>query len=205
MIKSVSGYPRVEHERDILRLFDKSPLLRKQVDEIEEPAEPTTIVLEYLDTDLDQCSNEKTLNRYELNGLYLNITDGIGTEWRLNERKVISLIYGDGIHLMTPSISCDHDDYEFEVLNQQYMFFGPIPDKYDDQVEEREDLKKLLLHLFEVTPANETGLFKRITKKEISEEDSVFLQRIMKWDWRDRPTAMQLLEDGWFKDMSDKQ
>ena len=66
MIKSVAGHPRVEHERDILRLFDKSPLLRKLVDEIDVPGNPTTIVLEYLDADLDQCSKEKRLNRYEL-------------------------------------------------------------------------------------------------------------------------------------------
>jgi hypothetical protein len=65
VVKSVSGHPRVEHERDILWLFDKSPLLRTLVDEIEEPGQPTTIVLEYLDADLDQCSKEKTLNRYE--------------------------------------------------------------------------------------------------------------------------------------------
>lgn len=66
MVQSVSRHPRVEHERDILRLFDKSPLLRTLVDEIEEPAQPTTIVLEYLDADLDQCSKEKILNRHEL-------------------------------------------------------------------------------------------------------------------------------------------
>jgi serine/threonine protein kinase len=56
----------VRNVRNILRLFGNSPLLRTLVDEIEEPAQPTTIVLEYLDADLDQCSKEKTLNRYEL-------------------------------------------------------------------------------------------------------------------------------------------
>jgi hypothetical protein len=118
--------------------------------------------------------------------------------------KVISLIYGGGIHLMTPSVSSDHDDYEFEVLKRQYMFFGPVPDRYIDQVQGREDLKQVILHLFEVTPADQLGLFKRITKNEISEEDSAFLQKIMKWDWRDRPTVKQLLEDDWFKDMIDE-
>jgi serine/threonine protein kinase len=79
VIKSVSGHPRVEHERDILRLFDKSPLLRTLVDEIEEPAQPTTIVLEYLDADLDQCSKAKTLNRSELKYVSKKILQALDT------------------------------------------------------------------------------------------------------------------------------
>lgn len=79
MVKSVSGHPRVEHERDILRLFDKSPLLRTLVDEIEEPAQPTSIVLGYLDADLDQCSKERTLNRSELKYVSKKILQALDT------------------------------------------------------------------------------------------------------------------------------
>jgi hypothetical protein len=114
------------------------------------------------------------------------------------------LIYGGGIHLITPKVSSDHDDYEFEVLKRQFMFFGPVPDTWIDQVQEREDLKEVIFHLFEITPADQFGLFKRISKNEISEEDNVFIQKIMKWDWRDRPTAKQLLKDDWFKDIVDQ-
>lgn len=117
---------------------------------------------------------------------------------------MISLIYGGGIHLLTPGVPSDDDGYELEVMKRQFMVFGPMPDKYIDQVEGREDLKQIILHLFKVTPADKLGLFKRITKNEISEEDSAFLQKIMQWDWRDRPTAKQLLEDDWFKDMNDE-
>jgi serine/threonine protein kinase len=117
--------------------------------------------------------------------------------------QVISLIYGSGIHLITPSVSSDQKDNEFEVLKRQYMFFGPIPETYVDQVQGREDIKHLLLHLFEVTPADQLELFKRISKNEISKEDSTFLRKIMKWVWRDRPTVKQLLENGWFKDAAD--
>jgi serine/threonine protein kinase len=51
-----------------LQIFAKngSPLLRSMIDEIQEPAEPVTIVLEYLDTDLDVSSREKTLSRQEV-------------------------------------------------------------------------------------------------------------------------------------------
>lgn len=75
---------------------------------------------------------------------------------------------------MTPSVSSDHGDYEFEVLKRQFMFYGHAPDTYVDQVRGREDLKQVLLHLFEVIPADQLGLFKRIAKNEISEEDSAF-------------------------------
>lgn len=75
----MSGHPRVEHERDILRLFDKSPPLRTLVDGIEEPAHPTTIVLEYLEADLDQCSRDKTLNRSELKYVSKKLLEAIDT------------------------------------------------------------------------------------------------------------------------------
>lgn len=104
---------------------------------------------------------------------------------------------------MIPGVSRDDDDYEFEVLKRQFMFFGPIPETYIDQVQGHEELEQTILRLFEVTPRDQVGLFKRITKKEISEEDSSFLQKIMKWDWRDRPTAKKLLKDDWFKEVTD--
>jgi hypothetical protein len=66
VIKSVAGRSVVEHERYILQLFNQAPLLRPVIDEIEEPPKPTTIVLQYLDADLEQCSMEKRLNRKEL-------------------------------------------------------------------------------------------------------------------------------------------
>jgi len=91
--------------------------------------------------------------------------------------KVISLTYGGGIQLVTPSVSSDHDDYKFEVLERQCMFFGPVPDTYIDQVHGREDLKQVKVHLFEPTPADLLRLFKHIARYEISEEDSTFLQK----------------------------
>jgi hypothetical protein len=102
---------------------------------------------------------------------------------------------------MKPKVSVGHEDYEFEVLKQQLQFFGPIsPKYYVDQVQGRKDLEQTILRLLEVIPVEQGSLFKRITEKGISKKVSIFLQKIMIWDWRDRPTAKQLLEDKWFKE-----
>lgn len=67
VVKSVRGHPRVENERDVLRRFqDRTPHIRPMIDEIEDPAEPTTIVLRHLDDHLLQASIEKTLSRKEI-------------------------------------------------------------------------------------------------------------------------------------------
>jgi serine/threonine protein kinase len=81
------------------------------------------------------------------------------------------------------------------------MFFGPIPSSYDDQVEGRPELQQVFLHMFEITPPDQLEQFRRIAKHQISDDDKAFLQKCMKWDWRDRPTVKELLEDEWFKDV----
>lgn len=55
------------NERDVLKRFqDRIPSLRPLVDEIEEPSQPPTIVLKYLDDHLLNASINKPLNRKEL-------------------------------------------------------------------------------------------------------------------------------------------
>ncbi|KAK6579505.1 hypothetical protein PZA11_008011 [Diplocarpon coronariae] len=67
VIKSVRGHPRVENERDILKRFQaRTPYLRPLIDEITEPPDPPTIVLQYLEDHLLNASRKKTLNRREL-------------------------------------------------------------------------------------------------------------------------------------------
>ncbi|KAE9973522.1 hypothetical protein EG327_009040 [Venturia inaequalis] len=65
VIKSVLNHPRVRHERDILRRFQgRTPYLRPILDEIQDPAD--TIVLKYLDDDLQSASNRQKLSPREL-------------------------------------------------------------------------------------------------------------------------------------------
>jgi hypothetical protein len=57
----------VENERDVLKRFkDRTPYLRPLIDEIEEPSDPSTIVLKYLEDHLLKASIKNTLNRKEL-------------------------------------------------------------------------------------------------------------------------------------------
>ena len=55
--------------------------------------------------------------------------------------------------------------------------------------------------LHHVVPPEKRGLFRVISEKEICAEDKTFLLKIMKYDWGDRPSAEQLLEDKWFGDV----
>lgn len=67
IIKSVQSHPRVANERDVLKIFaPRSQYIRPLLDEIVDPAEPTTIVLSHLQSTLLQASNRQKLNRTEL-------------------------------------------------------------------------------------------------------------------------------------------
>jgi hypothetical protein len=47
-------------------------------------------------------------------------------------------------------------------------------------------------------PATKTTPFRKTTESEVFEKDKEFIGKIMMMDWRDRPTAKELLEDDWF-------
>lgn len=67
IIKSVQGHPRVANERDVLKIFTpRSKYIRPLLDEIVDPAEPTTIVLSHLQSTLLQSSVRQKLSRTEL-------------------------------------------------------------------------------------------------------------------------------------------
>lgn len=67
IIKCIAGHWRLQNEADILKRYqDKTPYLRPLIDEIQEPAEPPSIVLGYLDTDLLRESNKQRLSRPEI-------------------------------------------------------------------------------------------------------------------------------------------
>lgn len=95
-------------------------------------------------------------------------------------------------------VSFDDDEFEFTVLKKHHQFFGPFPMTYSEFADE--DAVKLIIYAMETTPAEKRKPFHAITEREISKEDNVFLQKIMKLDPRDRPTAKEILEDAWFAD-----
>ncbi|RMZ78660.1 hypothetical protein DV738_g3783, partial [Chaetothyriales sp. CBS 135597] len=67
IIKSIRGHWRLQNEADVLNHYQsRSPFLRPLVDEIQEPADPPSIVLKHLDTDMLSESNKKRLSRPEI-------------------------------------------------------------------------------------------------------------------------------------------
>lgn len=70
IIKSIAGHWRLQNEAEILKRYqDKTPHLRPLIDEIQEPVEPSSVVLRYLDTDLLEESNRQRLSRQEIKGV----------------------------------------------------------------------------------------------------------------------------------------
>ncbi|OGM48357.1 hypothetical protein ABOM_003420 [Aspergillus bombycis] len=66
VVKSVQHF-RLGNERDVLLRFQtRSPYLRTLLDEIEDPPGPPALILKYLDDDLWNASNCKTLTRLEV-------------------------------------------------------------------------------------------------------------------------------------------
>ncbi len=67
IVKSIRRHWRLRNEADILRRYQsETPFLRPLVDEIGEPADPPSIVIRYLDSDVLAESNKKRLSRPEI-------------------------------------------------------------------------------------------------------------------------------------------
>ncbi|KAF2441464.1 putative serine/threonine protein kinase [Karstenula rhodostoma CBS 690.94] len=270
VIKSVRDHPRVENERDVLKRFQhRTPHLRPLIDEIEEPSQPTTVVLKYLDSDLWQTaqSERKQLNRKELkhvsrailealrvlhesgyvhtdvkpSNVFVDLREGdvrfgevqlgdlggccsvdswyattgafAGTtvysspEAIMNMRwntasdiwsfgvLLIGLIYGGNLQIFHPTEpDPNHEEYRVEVLKEQLRFFFPFPEKFKEITSP--DTVRSILYLMQQVPAYTP--FSRTTDTEISRVDRDFVCKIMKLDWRDRPTVKELLEDEWW-------
>ncbi|EGD95976.1 STE/STE20 protein kinase [Trichophyton tonsurans CBS 112818] len=275
VIKGVHGHPRVENERDVLKRFqDRTPFIRPLTDEIQDPSEPTIIVLNHLDNHLLNASIEKTLNRKELkyiskralkalqtlhedgyvhtdvklDNIFVNYNKYASNDVRFSDVQLgdlggaypsdsewakkgtpvgapmwsspevimetpwntatdiwsfgailISLIYGGNFNLFRPkTVPYGHEEYGLEVLKQQFRYFGPFPGKYEEIVPPI--TVSAIMWLMQEIPQSETTPFCRTTEKEVCKKDKEFIGKIMMMDWRDRPTAKELLEDEWFKD-----
>ncbi|RAL04200.1 serine/threonine protein kinase [Aspergillus ibericus CBS 121593] len=280
IIKSVLGHPRVQNERDILKRFqNNASCLRPLLDEIEDPPNPTTIVLKHLEDDLLRATKAKPLNQKELkyvskrilealsslheggyvhadikpDNIFVNYTErgpesGIrfsevqlgdlggtchidskwaksGTPlgapmWRSPEMimetpwgtptdiwsfgaMLIYLIYGGDFNLFDPtSVPYGHEEYSLEVLKQQFRYFGPWPGKYEE-IASPETVHAIMWIMQEI-PKSDTTPFSLVSEKEVRKEDKDFIMGIMKMDWRDRPTARELLGHEWFKEIANE-
>jgi predicted HAD superfamily hydrolase len=90
----------------------------------------------------------------------------------------------------------DDEEYIVEVFKQQYRYFAPLPAKFSE-IASDETIDNLL-QLIE-NPETKVTPFALITEREVIKKDKEFILKIMKLDWRDRPTAKELLEDEWWE------
>lgn len=187
-MKSVSGHPHVKNERDVLQRFQgRCNHIRPLINEIQDPAKPTTIVLRHLNEDLLEASIRKPLNRKEIKYGYVHTDVKPGnvlvnqkrdssdirfsevqlgdfggsyhheSEWAKSATPigapmwsspevlmeipwntaadiwsfgtlVISLIFGGDFNIFRPKTACYGDeDYNVEVVQSQFRYFGPFP------------------------------------------------------------------------------
>lgn len=75
----------------------------------------------------------------------------------------------------------------------------PVPLSYQDIADdERLEILAKTIHL--INDSNLKKPFYLSVDKELSKDDRAFICKIMKLDPRDRPTAKELLQDGWFRE-----
>lgn len=112
--------------------------------------------------------------------------------------QVISLIYGGNFNLFRPkTVPHGHEEYGLEVLKQQFRYFGPFPGKYEEIAGQM--TVAAIIYLMQEIPQSQTTPFSRTVERGVGRKDKEFLGRIMKMDWRDRPSAKELLDDEWFE------
>ena len=83
-----------------------------------------------------------------------------------------------------------------EILKQQFRYFGPFPDDIGEAVSEQ--TATAMLYFMSEILFSQVGLFQMVTEKEICKADKTFISRIMRMDWRKRPSGKDLLRDDWF-------
>lgn len=109
------------------------------------------------------------------------------------------MLYGDNFFIFKPKVPADHEEYELKILERQLEFFGPFPLTYREICPP--DLLNVLAYVMESISSERKKPFSRITEKEVCREDKDFILKIMRLDPRDRPTAVELLNDEWFGDV----
>jgi len=84
------------------------------------------------------------------------------------------------------------------VVEEQFKYFGPFPAK-SSEITDPETVHSILLVMQHI-PREKRTPFSRTTKSEVSQRDNFLILKMMKLDWRDRPTAKAFLEDEWWSD-----
>ena len=81
-------------------------------------------------------------------------------------------------------------------MKSQFRYFGPFPPKIREIV--TDETFTSVFYLMQLIPPEKMTPFRQVTEREVTREDKEFILKIMQMDWRDRPTAKELLQDEWF-------
>jgi serine/threonine protein kinase len=92
----------------------------------------------------------------------------------------------------------DRDEWLLEIVKRQFRYFGPYPEKIAE-IYTPESVQSIIW-LFKEIPQDKMTPFAWTTEREVIKKDKDFIGKMMKLDWRDRPTAKELLEDEWWND-----
>ncbi|KAJ9155684.1 Serine/threonine protein kinase [Pleurostoma richardsiae] len=80
IIKSIRGHWRLKNEATILKKYQtRTRFLRPLEDEIDDPADPSSIVLKYLDSDLRAESKRRRLTRLEIKQVAKSVLEALCT------------------------------------------------------------------------------------------------------------------------------
>lgn len=107
------------------------------------------------------------------------------------------MIFGGDVNIFHPKTARYGDeDYNVEVVHSQFRYVGPFPAKIREIV--NNETFTSVLYLIHLNLPEKITPFRLVTEREVIKEDKEFILRIIKMDWRDRPTAKELPEDEWF-------
>jgi hypothetical protein len=90
------------------------------------------------------------------------------------------------------------EKYKVGVLMEQFRHFGLFPAKFGEILDP--DTVRSIVWLMQEIPQEKISPFSRTADREVLKKDKIFIGKIMKLDWRDRPTVKELLEDKWWMD-----
>ncbi|TVY78112.1 Serine/threonine-protein kinase US3-like protein [Lachnellula suecica] len=135
----------------------------------------------------------------------LNLKWGTPTDIWSFGTTLISLIWGLGWHIFKPDpedAGTDDEAYPNHILVKQIAFFGPFPLSYFDFLPEEDERWEFIGDATQYIIDNHKWKpFAKAEDKELAVEDRTFICKIMKLDPRDRPTAKELLQDQWLRDV----
>lgn len=89
------------------------------------------------------------------------------------------MIYGGDFNIFRPkTVRYGDEEYNIEVLQSQFRYFGPFPAKVSEIMDD--ETVQLILHLMDLNPPESLTPFSRVTEREVVKEDKEFIWRIMK-------------------------